>query len=99
MKPGQPPVYGEHFELIVAGRRMAGTRLVHDGPCVFVDDECSCGVLDLGIIPRLQDRPPARYCGSGDLDGRCAACGAHTGEQVEFCAACQLELSHTEDDL
>jgi hypothetical protein len=25
-------------------------RVEHDGPCVFVDDQCSCGILDLGVV-------------------------------------------------
>lgn len=25
-------------------------RAEHDGPCVFVDKQCSCGVLDIGIV-------------------------------------------------
>jgi hypothetical protein len=32
--------------------RWEGTigRLIHDGPCVFVDGQCSCGLLDLGVV-------------------------------------------------
>ena len=25
-------------------------RAEHDGPCVFIDGQCSCGVLDLGVV-------------------------------------------------
>lgn len=25
-------------------------RAEHDGPCVFVDHQCSCGKLDIGIV-------------------------------------------------
>lgn len=28
---------------------VVGVRLAHDGPCVFVDSQCRCGRLDLGI--------------------------------------------------
>ncbi len=27
-----------------------GARAAHDGPCVFVDHQCSCGLLDIGIV-------------------------------------------------
>lgn len=32
-----------------------GFVLEHEGPCVFVDGECSCGVLDLGLPVFVDD--------------------------------------------
>lgn len=36
-----------------------GVSLEHDGPCVFVDGECACGMLDLGLPSDGPNCPPA----------------------------------------
>ncbi len=46
----QPPTRTERVQGFVNGQPMTLVRLVHDGPCVFVDHQCSCGLLDIGIV-------------------------------------------------
>lgn len=49
-KPGQPAITWEHVDMEVAGRKVAMVRATHPGePCVFVNGQCTCGVMDLGV--------------------------------------------------
>ena len=47
----QPSTYSVPI-LDVQGREV-GWRIEHDGPCVFVDHQCSCGRLDVGVTRTL----------------------------------------------
>ena len=43
----RPPTYS--VPIFWQGRKV-GIRITHDGPHVYVDGVCSCGVLDLGLV-------------------------------------------------
>lgn len=44
----QPEIYWEH--VFDKDGVWLGVFAGHDGPCVFVNNECSCGRMSIGII-------------------------------------------------
>jgi hypothetical protein len=48
--PTQPECRSVRTAAVIDGVEYEYLVLEHDGPCVFVDHQCSCGRLDVGII-------------------------------------------------
>lgn len=62
-RPGSSPTFASFPQPAIRWEEEDGlVRAVHDGPCVFVDGQCSCGILDLGIVREGIDRPVVAVC-------------------------------------
>lgn len=58
----------------------------------FVNDQCACGVLDVGVVPKISEWEHAWRCSCGHLNYGKFGCGENEDGRYDVCERCSFEI-------